>query len=185
MFTYCTLPYLTSPETDSPYTWKFVSFGHLPHPSPSSSCPWCLLSVSVNQGFKLYLLLFLAVLQCWWQHSGFSNDGERGLPSSCCAQTPHCRGFSHCRAWAQGHVGSAAAAPGLSSTGSAAVAHRLGCSVVCGIFPDQGLNPCPLHWQADSLPLSHQRSPKYVFFFFFQIPHKWDHTCLFISDLFH
>ena len=28
-----------------------------------------------------------------------------------------------------------------------------------GIFPDQGSNPCLLHWQADSLPLSHQGSP--------------------------
>ena len=36
--------------------------------------------------------------------------------------------------------------------------HRLGCSEACGIFPDQGLNPCLLHWQADSLPLSHQGS---------------------------
>ena len=40
------------------------------------------------------------------------------------------------------------------------VAHVLGCPVACGIFPDQGLNPCLLHWQADSLPLSHQGSPK-------------------------
>ena len=29
-------------------------------------------------------------------------------------------------------------------------------SDACGIFPDQGSNPCPLHWQADSLPVSHQ-----------------------------
>ena len=28
-----------------------------------------------------------------------------------------------------------------------------------GIFPTQGLNPCLLHWQADSLPLSQERSP--------------------------
>ena len=27
------------------------------------------------------------------------------------------------------------------------------------IFPDQGWNPCPLHQQADSLPLDHQGSP--------------------------
>ena len=27
------------------------------------------------------------------------------------------------------------------------------------IFPTQGRNPCPLHWQADSLSLSHQWSP--------------------------
>ena len=30
--------------------------------------------------------------------------------------------------------------------------------MVCGTFPDQGWNPCPLHWQVDSLPLSHQGS---------------------------
>ena len=28
-----------------------------------------------------------------------------------------------------------------------------------GIFPTQGSNPCLLHWQEDSIPLSHQRSP--------------------------
>ena len=26
-------------------------------------------------------------------------------------------------------------------------------------LPDQGSNPCPLHWQADSQPLRHQGSP--------------------------
>ena len=39
------------------------------------------------------------------------------------------------------------------------VSHRLSCSTARGIFPDQGSNPCLLHWQADSLPLSHQGSP--------------------------
>ena len=29
----------------------------------------------------------------------------------------------------------------------------------CGIFSDQILNPCLLHWQVDSLPVSHQGSP--------------------------
>ena len=29
----------------------------------------------------------------------------------------------------------------------------LSCPVACGIFPEQGLNPRPLHWQTDSLPL--------------------------------
>ena len=33
---------------------------------------------------------------------------------------------------------------GLESTGAVAVAHRLGCSAACGIFPDQGLNLCLL-----------------------------------------
>ena len=53
-----------------------------------------------------------------------------------------------------------AAASGLSS-GSLAL--ELSCSKACGILPDQGLNPCLLHWQVDSLPLSHQRSPVYLF----------------------
>ena len=39
------------------------------------------------------------------------------------------------------------------------MAHGLSCSVACGIFPDQGPNPCPLHWQVDSQPLCHQRCP--------------------------
>ena len=39
----------------------------------------------------------------------------------------------------------------------------LSCSTVCGIFLDQGLNPCLLHWQVDSLPLSHQGNAMYLF----------------------
>ena len=37
----------------------------------------------------------------------------------------------------------------LSSTGSVMAAHWLSCPMACGIFPDQGSNPCPLHWQVD------------------------------------
>ena len=48
---------------------------------------------------------------------------------------------------------------GSRRAGSVVVAHWPSCSVACGIFPDQGSNPCPLHWQADSQPLRHQGSP--------------------------
>ena len=44
----------------------------------------------------------------------------------------------------------------VESEGSAVVAHGLRCPVACGIFPDQGSNPCPLNWQADSLPLGYR-----------------------------
>jgi len=60
-------------------------------------------------------------------------------------------------------VGSAVVAPRLQSTGSIAVVHGLSCSEASWIFLDQGLNPCPLHWQVDSLPLSHQGSPLMLF----------------------
>ena len=48
---------------------------------------------------------------------------------------------------------------GSRRAGSVTVAHGPSCSAACGIFPDQALNPCPLHWQADSQPLRHQGSP--------------------------
>ena len=53
---------------------------------------------------------------------------------------------------------------GSRRAGSVAVAHGLSCSAACGTFPDQGSNPCPLHWQADSQPLRHQGSPCSVIF---------------------
>ena len=46
--------------------------------------------------------------------------------------------------------------------GSVIVAYGPSCSAACGIFPDQGSNPCPLYWQADSQPLRHQRSPIWI-----------------------
>ena len=52
---------------------------------------------------------------------------------------------------------------GSRRAGSIVVAHGPSCSVACGIFPGQGSNPCPLHWQADSQPLRHQGSPPLTF----------------------
>ena len=52
---------------------------------------------------------------------------------------------------------------GSRCAGSAIVAHGPSCSAARGILPDQGSNPCPLHWQADSQPLRHQGSPIFSF----------------------
>ena len=49
---------------------------------------------------------------------------------------------------------------GSRRTGSVVVAHRLSRPMACGIFPDQGSNPCPLHWQVDALSPDHQGSPE-------------------------
>ena len=67
----------------------------------------------------------------------------------------------------QGILASAVAALQLSTCSSQALEHRfsssgfhgLSCSAACGIFPDQGSDLRLLHWQADSLPLSHQGDP--------------------------
>ena len=42
---------------------------------------------------------------------------------------------------------------------SAAVARGLSRPAACGIFPDQGSNPCPWHWQVGSSPLDRRGSP--------------------------
>ena len=49
----------------------------------------------------------------------------------------------------------------LQTRRSVVVAHGPSCSAACGILPDPGSNPCPLHWQADSQPLRHQGSPQF------------------------
>ena len=84
----------------------------------------------------LCIYLFMAVLGlccCSW---AFSSCRERDRCSSCDVRASHCSGFSCCgeqprAAWA-----------------SVVVAHGFSCPVSHGIFPDQGSNPCPLHWQA-------------------------------------
>ena len=67
------------------------------------------------------------------------------------AQAPHCGAPR----WGASFV----AEHGLYGAGSGVVAHRISRSTACGIFLDQRSNPCALHWQADSSPLSHQGSP--------------------------
>ena len=63
--------------------------------------------------------------------------------------------------------------------GSVVVSHGPSCSAACGIFPDQGSNPCPLHWQADSQPLRHQGSPSlfleciFLLVFYFFMKHSY------------
>ena len=77
---------------------------------------------------------------------------SRGHSSSRCA------GLSLSRAFLLRSTGSRRA-------GSVVVAHGPSRSAACGILPDQGPNPCPLHWQADSQPLRHQGSPILGFYF--------------------
>ena len=48
------------------------------------------------------------------------------------------------------------------------VVHGLSYPVAWGIFPDQGLNPCLLHWQADSLSLTTREAHKWYSFINFQ-----------------
>ena len=106
--------------------------------------------------YILFMYVCMYVWLCWVLAS------VRG-PSPAVASGGH--SSSRCR----GHSSSRCA--GLSPSRPLAAEHRLqtcrlsNCggpsrSAACGILPDQGSNPCPLHWQADSQPLRHQGSPK-------------------------
>ena len=72
---------------------------------------------------------------------------------------------------------------GSRRAGSVTVAHGPSCSAACGIFPDQGLNPSLLHWQADSQPLRHQGSPFMSFWFFFFLVVNYLFIYLFLAVL--
>ena len=47
----------------------------------------------------------------------------------------------------------------VGAQASVAVVRGTVCSGACGIFPGQGMNLCPLHWQMDSSPLDQQGNP--------------------------
>ena len=98
---------------------------------------------------KLFIYLFIYLWLCWVFVSVrvLSLVVASGGHSS-----SRCTGLSLLRPLLLRSTGSRRA-------GSVIVAHGLSCSAACGIFPDQGSNPCPLHWQADSQPLRHQGSP--------------------------
>ena len=103
--------------------------------------------------FNLFIYLFLL---CWVFVSvrGLSLVAASGSHSS-----SRCAGLSLSRPLLLWSTGSRRA-------GLVVVAHGPSCSTACGIFPDQGSNPYPLHWQADSQPLHHQGSPGSYFFKF-------------------
>ena len=99
--------------------------------------------------FILFICLFIYLWLCWVFVSvpGLSLVAASGGHSS-----SRCVGLS--LSWPLLLRGT-----GSRCAGSVVVAHGPSCSAACGIFPDQGSNPCPLHWQADSQPLHHQGSP--------------------------
>ena len=101
--------------------------------------------------YKIFLknYLFIYFWLCWVFVSvrGLSPvAASGGHSSSRCAGLPPSRPLL-------------ARSTGSRHAGPAAVAHGPSRSAACGIFPDQGSNPLPLHWQADSQPLCHQGSP--------------------------
>ena len=99
-----------------------------------------------NCTFISFFKTFFGCIGSLLLHRGFLQLPQARATLHCGTQASHCSGFACCRAWALGAWASVVVARGLSSCGS----RPQFCSIACGIFPDKGSNPCPLHWQADS-----------------------------------
>ena len=102
-------------------------------------CIFCQVSFFLK--FNL-VKIFLAVLDLCC-HGALS----RGHPLQC---MDFSLWWLLCGAQALGHMGLIVAA------------YRFSYLMAHGIFPNQGLNLCPLHWQVDSQPLNHEGSPSRV-----------------------
>ena len=130
---------------------------------PDPKCNWYLIFVSYIIKrlravsfffFLIFMYLFIYLWLCWVFVSvrGLSPvAASRGHSSSRCASLSLSRRLL-------------LRSTGSRRAGSVIVAQGPSCSAACGIFPDQGLNLCPLHWQADSQPLRHQGSRRAVSF---------------------
>ena len=113
--------------------------------------------------------LFICFCLCWvfTAERAFLWLQQAGVLSAGGEQASPCGGFSCCGARTLGCAGSEVEARGLSSRGSRALEHRrsspwcIGSVAACHVGSSQvrDLYPWLLHWQVDSVPLSHQGSP--------------------------
>ena len=126
-------------------------------------CAYCRLAYipvhppSCYLGFSSDIFLTVVYLWLCWV------SVAAGLFSSCSPQASHGCGFPCCGAQSLRHLGfnsfSSRTLEHSLNSQPPPVAHGFSCSWACGIFPDQGLKLCLLHWQVNSLPLSHQGRP--------------------------
>ena len=96
----------------------------------------------------LLVYLFLAVLGLRCCGRLFSACGPVGAALPCSARASQRGGFSCC-----GTKASVDRLQQWQHADTAAAVHGLRGPMARGLSPEQGLDPCPLHWQADSHPL--------------------------------
>ena len=145
--------------------WICHRYTCVPHPEPSSLLPrpgsfiywswdcgqdgWCLwiwFLCFENRNDTNCPLFIFGCAGSLLLHGLFSSCGEQGLLSSCHTWASVYSGFSCCSFWAPEHR--------LSSHGAWAQVR-----LFMWNLPRSEIKPCLLHWQMDSLPLSHQGSP--------------------------
>ena len=147
-------PVLNSPPTSLPTYFFFLTFGRT-----GSLLLLRLFSGCREQGllFRAGLGSLIAVASLRWAQALGSAQGF----TSC--------GTGACRLWLTG--------PRAPAVVAVVVAGGLSCSTPCDIFLDQGSNPCPLHWQADSYPLGHKGNPQ-ILLKHWRFITLYPHSCL-------
>ena len=138
----------------------YICFLHIPSPSfPPSLTLFLPLPPSIDRWIDRYrylyvcifiylLLLFLKFIYFWLCWVFVATHGLSLVAASGGYSSLRCVGFSLrwlllLQSTGSRHAGSVVVARGLQSAGSVVVAHGLSCFTACGIFPDQGSNPCP------------------------------------------
>ena len=139
-----------------PECLSYLTF--LPATYESSSCSTSSSALAMVSVVFLKFYLFIYLFVCFWLCCVFVSVGGLSLvAASGVHSSSRCTGLS--LSWPL-----LLQSTGSRREGSVIVAHGPSCSAACGIFPDQGSNPCPLHWQADSQPLRHKGSPQCFLF---------------------
>ena len=112
--------------------------------------------------FPFYIYFIIYFWLCWVS-GGTHRLSLVAVSGGYSLQVSHRNGLSCCGVQALGTWASVVAACWFStcgsqtlSVGSVAVVQGLSCSWARRIFLDQGSNPCPLYWQANSHVLSHR-----------------------------
>ena len=93
----------------------------------------------------------------WWATVHRVAESQTQLSNQACTDLCCCQwAFSSCGEQGLLFIAVCGIIIGMASP---VVGHRLSCPITYGIFPDQGLNPCPLYWQVEFYPLDHQGNP--------------------------
>ena len=101
--------------------------------------------------FRCFFFFFLIwLLWVFIAAGGFLQLQWAGLLSLCGAWASLCSGFSLQSMGSKGSRFQYLQLEGSRAQAEELVVHELSYPEACGIFPDEGSNPRPLHWQADS-----------------------------------
>ena len=145
--------------------WSRVQYMYLEEHKHTVPCILCLCTIFLFVLlFKCFIYLFLSVPGlhcCAWAFSTVASKGYSLL--LCMAFT--LPWFLLLRSPGSWPISFSSCGFGTLELRLSSCGHWLNYFKACGIFLDQGSNPCPLHWQVDSYPLDWRGSTLCIFLF--------------------